>query len=148
MSNYQIFRSVILLEEDPLVKDPTVTKISAVPKSTGAESTKPVSLEIYTDNETKGIEYSVLRCPSVFVQTVGEMCSDTEMIRLYEHFVLRGSVLLSTYWGEAFVMLDNKKEVGCTWQEAFVSIMKEYNNPTLSGKHSITNRNVLVHVSD
>ncbi len=101
MANYQNFRSVILLEEDPLVKDPTVTKISAVPKSTGAESTKPVSLEIYTDNETKGIEYSVLRYPSVFVQISWEMCSDTEMIRLYKHFVLSGIVLLSEYWKEA-----------------------------------------------
>ncbi len=60
MANYGNFRSVILLEEDPLMKDPTVTKVSAVPKSTGAEPTKPVSLEIYTNNKTKGIEYSVL----------------------------------------------------------------------------------------
>ncbi len=82
MANYRNFRSIILLEEDPLVKDPTVTKVSAVPKSTGAESTKPVSLEIYTDDKTKRIEYLVLQCPSVFVQTLGEMCSDTEMIRL------------------------------------------------------------------
>ncbi len=50
MANYQNFRSTILLEEDPLVKDPTVTKVSAIPKSTGTEPTKPVSLEIYTDN--------------------------------------------------------------------------------------------------
>ncbi len=84
----------------------------------------------------------------LFVQTLNYMCFGAEIVHLYKHFNLCGSILLSTYWGEAFVMLDNKKEVGCTWQEAFVSIMKEYNNPTLSGKHSITNRNVLVHVSD
>ncbi len=95
MVNYQDFKSIILLEEDPLVKDPTVTKVSAVPKSTGAEPTKPVSLEIYTNDETKGIEYLVLQCPYVFTQTIGEMCSDTKMIRLYKHYVLCGSVLLS-----------------------------------------------------
>ncbi len=60
IANYQSFRSIILLKEDPLVKDPTVTKVSTVPKSTGAEPTKPVSLKIYTDNKTKGIEYLVL----------------------------------------------------------------------------------------
>ncbi len=101
MANYQNFKSVIVLNKDPLIKDPTVTKISAIPKSTGAEPTKPVSLEIYTDNKTKGIEYSVLRCPSVFTQTLGEMCKDREMIHLYKHFVLHGSVLLSEYWREA-----------------------------------------------
>ncbi len=60
MANYQNFKSIIVLDHNPLVKDPPVTKISAVPKSTGAEPTKPVSLEIFTDNETKGIKYSVL----------------------------------------------------------------------------------------
>ncbi len=125
MANYRNFRSVILLEEDPLVKDPTVTKVSAIPKSTGAESTKPVSLEIYTDDKTKGIEYSVLRCPSVFVQTLGEMCSDTEMIRLYKHFVLCGSVLLSEYWREACTEHKDNQE-GNTWSNGlFAIIMKE-----------------------
>ncbi len=95
MVNYRNFKSIILLKEDPLVKDLTVTKVSAVPKSTSAETAKLVSLEIYTDDKTKGINYSVLRCPSVFVQTLGEMCSDMEMISLYKHFVLRGSILLS-----------------------------------------------------
>lgn len=101
MANYRNFKSQIVLEEDERVKEPTVTKVSAVPKSTGSDPAKPVSLEIYTDNETKGVEYSVLRCPSVFNQTVGELCSDTEKMRLYEHFVLRGSTLLSEYWSEA-----------------------------------------------
>ncbi len=55
MANYQNFRSIILLKEDPLVKDPTVTKVSAVPKSTGTEPTKLVSLEIYTYDKTKGL---------------------------------------------------------------------------------------------
>ncbi len=95
MANYHNFRSVIVLKKDPLVKGPTVTKVSAVPKSTSVETVKPVSLEIYTENKTKGIEYLVLRCPSVFSQTLREMLSDTEMIRLYEHSVLCRIVLLS-----------------------------------------------------
>ncbi len=37
------------------MKDPIITKVSAIPKSAGAEPTKPVSLEIYTNNKTKGI---------------------------------------------------------------------------------------------
>ncbi len=60
MANYRNFTSIIVLDKDPLVKDPTVTKVSAVPKSTGAEIVKLASLEIDTDNKTKGIEYSVL----------------------------------------------------------------------------------------
>ncbi len=60
MANYRNFKSNIVLKEDPLVKDPTVTKVSAIPKSTGAEPVKLVILEIYTNNETKGIEYLVL----------------------------------------------------------------------------------------
>ncbi len=74
MANYHNFRSVIVLKKDPLVKGPTVTKVSAVPKSTSVETVKPVSLDIYTDNKTKGIQYSGLQCPSVFTQTLGEMC--------------------------------------------------------------------------
>ncbi len=100
MANYWNFKSVIVLEKDPFVKDPTVTKISALPKSTGADPVKPVSLEIYTNDETKRVEYSLLRCPSVFTQRLGEMCLDTKMIRLYKHFVLCRSILLSEYWRE------------------------------------------------
>ncbi len=80
------------------MKDPTVTKVSVIPKSTGTEPTKPVSLEIYTNDETKGIEYSVLRCLSILTQTLGEMCLDMEMICLYKHFALCGNVLLSENW--------------------------------------------------
>ncbi len=110
------------------MKDPTVTKISAIPKSTSAESKKPVSLEIYTNDETKGIKYSVLRCLSVFVQTLGEMYSDTEMIHLYKHFILRGSILLSEYWREACTEHKTQKE-GNTWSDrSFAIIMKEYKN--------------------
>ncbi len=87
-----------------------------MPKSTHAETVKPVSLEIYTNNETKGIEYLVLRCPSVFSQTLGEMCSDTEMIRLYEHFVLCRSILLSEYRREACAEQKGQKE-GNAWSD-------------------------------
>ncbi len=116
MENYRNFKSDVVIEEYPLVKDPNVTKVSAIPKSTGAEPMKRVSLEIYNDNKTKGIEYSVLRCLSVFVQTLGEMCLDTEMIHLYEHFVLCQSVLLSEYWREACTEHKDQQE-GNTWSD-------------------------------
>ncbi len=114
MANYQNFKSPIVLEEDPQVKEPTITKVSVVPKSTGTDTPKPVSLQIYTDNESKGKEYSVLLCPTVFLQTIGELCSDTEKMRLYEHFVLRGSTLLSEYWSEACAEHKDRKE-GNAW---------------------------------
>ncbi len=60
MAKYCNFKSIIVLNKDPLVKDPKVTKVSTVPKSTSTEPTKLISLEIYTDDETKGIEYLVL----------------------------------------------------------------------------------------
>ncbi len=116
-----------------LMKTPTVTKVFAIPKSTSTETVKLVSLEIYTADKTKGIEYSMLRCPSVFTQTLGEMCSDTEMIRFYEHFVLHRSVLLSEYWREACAKHKNQKE-GNVWSDI---IMQEYKNWVLSGKHAV-----------
>ncbi len=125
MANCCNFKSVIVLNEDPLVNDPTVTKVSAIPN---AETAKPVSLKIYTNNEIKGIEYFMLQCPSVFTQTLGELCWDTEMIHLYKHFFLRGSVLLSEYWREACAEHKDRKE-GNTWSDGlFVIVMKEYKN--------------------
>ncbi len=103
MANYKNFKSIIVLNKDPLVEDPTVTKVSAIPKSTSVDPTKLVSLEIYNNNKTKRIEYLVIQCPSVFIQTLGEMCLDTKMVRLFEHFVLHGSILLPEYWREACV---------------------------------------------
>ncbi len=97
MANYQNFKSITVLNKDPLVEDPTVTKVSAVPKSAGADPTKPVSLEIYTNDKTKGIEYLVLYFPSLLIQTLGEMCLDNKMVHLYKHFVLCRSILLSEY---------------------------------------------------
>ena len=137
MANYRNFRLEILLEEDTQVKDPQITKVSAVPKSTGAEPGKPVNVEIYADDETRGLEYSVLRCPSVFNQTLGELCSDTEKFCLYEHFVLRGSTLLSEYWNEACSENKDRKE-GETWSDgSFAIVMKEYKNRVLSGENGV-----------
>ncbi len=128
MANYQNFKSVIVLDEDPLIKDPTVAKVSAIPKSTGADPAKLVSLEIYIDNKTKGIKYSVLQCPSVFVQTLGEMCLDTDIMHLYKHFVLCRSVLLSEYLREACAEHQNQKE-GNVWNNRlFAIITKEFKN--------------------
>ncbi len=57
-----------------------------------------------------------------------EMCSDMEMIRLYEHFVLRGSVLLSEYWREACMEHKTQKK-GNTWSDgSFAIIMKDFKN--------------------
>ncbi len=136
MVNDQNFKSIIVLDKDPLVKDPTEVKVSTVPK-TGSEPPKPVSLEIYTSNETKGITYLVLWSPSVFVQTLGEMCLDMEMMHLYEHFVLSGSNLLSQYWRDACEGHENRKE-GNIWNNgSFAIITKEYKNQVLSSEHAV-----------
>ncbi len=135
MVNYQNFKSIIVLDKDCLVKDPTVTKVS--PKSSSTDPTKLVSLEIYTNNETKGIEYLVLQCPSLFIQTLGDMCLDTKMVHLYKHFVLCWSILRSEYWREAHVDHKNQKE-GSVWSDGlFVIITREYKNQVLSGEHAV-----------
>ncbi len=43
----------------------------------------------------------VLKFPTVFTQTLKDMCADIEMIHLYEYFVLCGTILLSSYWEQA-----------------------------------------------
>ncbi len=136
MANNRNFKCFIVLDEDPFIKDPTVTKTSAVQKSTSAHFVKHVSQEIYT-NKTKGIKYLVLQCLSEFTQKLGEMCLDTEMIHLYEHFVLCGSILLSEYWREACTEFKDCKE-GNIWSNGlFVIIMKECKNRVLSGEHAV-----------
>ncbi len=52
MANYHNFKSIIVFNKDLLVNDSTVTKVFTIPKNTGAETAKPLSLEIYTNNET------------------------------------------------------------------------------------------------
>ncbi len=133
MANYSLLS---MLNEDPLLKDPTLTKVSTIPKSTGADPARLDSLEIYTDNETKGIEYSVLCCPSVFTQTLGGMCLDTEMMRPYKHFVLHGSILLSEYWREACSEHKHQKEGNIWFDGSFTIIMKEFKNQVLSSEHA------------
>ncbi len=65
------------------------------------------------------------------------MCLDVEMICLYKHFVLRGSVLLSEYWREACTEHKNCKE-GNTWSDgSFAIVMIEYKNRVLSDKHAV-----------
>ncbi len=56
MANYQNFKSIIVLNTDPLIKDPTITKVSAVPKSACNDPTKPLCLDIYSHNKIKGLD--------------------------------------------------------------------------------------------
>ncbi len=54
------------------------------------------------------------------------MCSTTEMIRLYEYFVLHGRVLLSKYWRETCAEYKDQKE-GNAWSDGlFAIIMKSF----------------------
>ncbi len=65
-----------------------------------------------------------------------------EMIRLYEHFVLRGSVLLSEYWRGACMEHKTQKK-GNTWSDGlFAIIMKEYKNRVLSSEHAVATGDV------
>ncbi len=134
MENYWNFKSVIVLNKAPLVKDPTVTKVSVVLKSNGTDPLKLVSLEIYTNNRTKGIEYLVLQMP---IQTFGQMCLDTKMVGIYEHFVLCRGVLLSEYWREACADHKNWKEGNVWSNEVFAIIMREFKNRVLFGEHAV-----------
>ncbi len=45
-----------MLNKDPLTKEAKTAKVSAIPKSTGADATKLVSLEVYANDETKGVK--------------------------------------------------------------------------------------------
>ncbi len=142
MANHWNIKSIIVLNKDPLVKEAKVVKVSAIPKSTGADTTRPICLEAYADNEIKGVNYSVLTCPTVFVQTFQEMCLDTDIVCLYKHFILRGSNLLSMYWREAYTKTSDKK-TGKVWDKGtFASIMKEYMNWVLSINHDVVTRGI------
>ncbi len=116
MANYQNIKPVIMLDKDPLVKEAKTVKVSALLKSIVKDAKNLVSLEVYANNETKGVKYLVLTCPTVFVQTLGDMCLDTKIVRLYEHCVLRRSNLLSTYWREACAKNSDKK-TGNIWEK-------------------------------
>ncbi len=130
MANYQTIKSDIVLNECPLVKEPKTVKVSAIPTSTSTDVTKPVCVQVHANNQTKGVKYMVLTCPTVFVQTLGKMCSGTEPVCPYEHIVLCGSNLLSKYLSEAWTKnVENK--TGHIWNNgAFALIMKESFWPT------------------
>ncbi len=100
MVNYCNFKSTIVLKESPPVIDPKPVKVSAVPNGFGTD-TKKTGREIYPDDKKNRIEYLVLMCLTVFVQTPYNMCLDEKMLSLYKHFVLHGNVLLSMYCREA-----------------------------------------------
>ncbi len=72
------------------MNNPITTKVSAISKGEGTDTKKPASLEVFADDEKYGFKYSLNKCLAVFVQTLNKMCLDTEMISLYEHFVLCG----------------------------------------------------------
>ncbi len=105
---------------------------------------KPASLKVYTNNKKYGVKYLVLPCPTIFIQTLNDMCLDTEMVHLYNYFVPSRSILISTYWKEACAMNKDKLEADDTWKEgAFALTMKEYKNCVLSSKHSVATRDVV-----
>ncbi len=128
MANYQNIKSAIVLHKDPLIKEPKTVKVSAVPKSTGADATKPINLEVYANDETKRVMYLVLTCLTVFIQTSGKMFSHTKMVCLHEHFVLHGCDLLSTYWRKACTKNNDNKTGGIQNNGSFALIMKEFKN--------------------
>ncbi len=139
MANYNIFKSLIVLKETPLVNNPITMKVSAILKGEGTNSKMPASLEVFADNEKHGVKYSVLKCPTVFVQTLNEMCLDMEMIYLYEHFVLCMPFLLSLLWTEVHSNNNDECEADIIWREgAFAIILRFYKNKVLSGKHAVT----------
>ncbi len=85
----------------------------------------PASLEVFADNEKHGVKYSVLKCPTVFVQTLNEMCLDMEMIYLYEHFVLCMTFLLSLLWTEVHSNNIDECEVDIIWSCNNIKILQE-----------------------
>ncbi len=103
MADYHNLKSAINLKESPFIKDVKTVKISAVSKGTSTYSEKPDSLEVYVNDKKHGVEYSVVTCLNLFVQTFNNMCLDAEIVNLYKHFVLCRRILLFTYTGEKLV---------------------------------------------
>ncbi len=119
MANYQNFKSFILSSTKSPCQGPNCNKSLHCTKEYHCRTN-----QIDTDNEMKGIKYLVLRCPSVFTQILGEMCLDTKMVHLYEHFILHGRFLLSEYWREACAENKNRKE-GKVWSYGLFPIIIE-----------------------
>ncbi len=99
------------------MNNPITVRVSAVPKGSGTNAKMPASLDVFADDEKHGVKNSVLKFPSVFVQILNKMCSDTEMVHLYEYFVLCGTSLLSSYWNEASGNNNNKCKADKTRKE-------------------------------
>ena len=87
MAKYCNFKSPIVFEESPLMNNPIIVKVSAVPKGDGTDVKRPASLDVFGDDKSKRIEYLVLKCLTVFVQTLNNMCFNAEMVHLYKNFV-------------------------------------------------------------
>ncbi len=99
MANNHNFKPLIILKEN-IVNNPITVKVSAIPKGDDTDNKKSATLEVFADDEKRGVEYWVLKYPTIFTETWNDACLDTEMIRLYEYFVLCGTILLSSYWGQ------------------------------------------------
>ncbi len=104
-----------------------------------APTTKNHNSRVFAGNDKHGVKYSVLKCPTVFTQTLNDLCSDMEKICLYKYFVLHEMTLLSFYWEQA--TMDNINEfnsVDNTWIEgAFAKIIKTYKNKVFSGENTV-----------
>lgn len=64
-------------------------------RMTRVQKTNPTGS--FENNEKHGVEYLVLKCATVFVETLNSMFLDAKMLHLYKHFVLHKSSLLSSY---------------------------------------------------
>ncbi len=90
----------------------------------------------------------MLKRPTVFTQTLHDMCLDIKMACLYKHLVLHGSPLWSSYWKEACAMYDYKNDYTSTWNSsAIIRTMKIYENTVFSRKAKVAARDVFVPTS-
>ncbi len=137
MANYHNCTPIILKEN--IVTNPITIKVSAISKGGSTTNQKPATLEVFAYDEKHGVEYSVLKCLTVFTQTFNDMCSDMEMICLYKYFVLHGTILLSSHWGRANNgKIDEFDSADSTWKKgAFAKIMKTYKNKVLSRGNAV-----------
>ncbi len=57
MASYGNFKSKIVVDKDPLVKDAKTVKVTILPISTSADPNKPANLKVYTDEEKISVKY-------------------------------------------------------------------------------------------
>ncbi len=126
------------------MNNPIAVKVSAIPKRESTNAKKPASQVVFADDKKHGVEYLVLKYPNVFVQTLNEMCLDTEMICLCEHFVLRRTSLLSSYWTDDCSNNMNEHETDETRKKgAFEKVMRSCKNKILSSENAVALRDVV-----